>query len=294
MISTSLFGRRLAATLVVGLFATTLAACGGGSGGGGGGGTSYSGSTSKALVTEENKDEAAGAGIEGSMAAISGESIPEAPLAAEIRRPVLADAGTVARLQALVNDTLARIEALPDSATGADFSIPGQCGGSVSFTSRGDTTTLNYNNFCVEDDEGEVRTSGRAITREREDGYQITYRDFVIRYSDGTVERIPDMTLTCGELGCVTSSDFVGSDGETYRIENAEVIDNLDGSFDLSLRVYDGDLGYLDIQAEGIVLCDNGIAAGTITITNAGPGGEDVQITFSGCNAYTINIIYTT
>lgn len=291
---TSLSLRQLATSLTLGALVTALTACGGG-GGGGGGGTTYSGVTSAAVITEDNKDEAAQASIEGASAAADSDGLESAPGfgVAALVTDNSASAETINRVRAIVLKSLDQVSVGGDVASGAGISVPGECGGSFTISASGDTTTITYNNYCVDDTDGNTTISGKAIVKTvGEDWTQITYRNMVVTYPGGERERIPDMTITCDAGTCSVSSDFVGSDGEVYRIENASVTE-VDGLYDIEVRVYDANLGYIDITAEGLMFCEEGgIGDGTITIENAGEFGEDIQIVFTDCGVYEVNILY--
>lgn len=279
--------RRAGSAFVIALVAGVLTACGGGGGGGGGGFPSEA-----ATVTEDNKARAADAGIEGSLAALGSEDFPEAPIAA-LMSPAALSEERVEQLRALVDGVLARVAALPEVATGVSGSIIGDCGGSVSYNFGENRTVMVYKDFCVSDEEGNTTFSGRVeIRTPSETSTRITYTNFVVRHPDGSRDTLPNMTIACDESGCRTSSDFRGTNGNQYRIENAVVDDNLDGSYDVSLRVYDRQLGYVEVEATGLVRCDNGFSAGTITLVGAAEGGFDVRITFNGCGDFSVNILY--
>lgn len=293
---TSLSLRQLATTLTLGAFAAALTACGGGgSSDSGSAGTTYSGVTSAAVVTEENKGEAAQASIEGASAAADSDGLESAPGfgVAALITDNKTSAETLERVKAIVLETAGQQHAEGDVVSGAGITVPSECGGSFTISVSGDTTTITYNNYCVDDTEGNVTISGRAIIKTvGEDWTQITYQNMVVTYPGGERERIPNMTITCDAGTCSTSADFVGSDGEVYRIENASVTE-VGGLYDIEVRVYDANLGYIDIVGEGLMFCEEGgIGDGTITIQNATEAGFDIQVVFTDCGVYTVDILY--
>lgn len=202
-----------------------------------------------------------------------------------------ASAETLERVKAIVLETAEQQRNADQVVSGVTINSP--CGGSFSFSVSGDTTTITYNNYCVDDSEGAITISGRAIIKTvGEDWTQTTYQNMVVTYPGGERERIPNMTITCDAGICSTSADFVGSDGEVYRIENASVTE-VGGLYDIEVRVYDANLGYIDIVGEGLMFCEEGgIGDGTITIQNATEAGFDIQVVFTDCGVYTVDILY--
>lgn len=296
---TSLSLRQLAVSLTLATFVTALAACGGGGSSdsdSGSAGTTYSGVTSAAVVTEENKDEAAQASIEGATAAADADGLESAPGYGSVAALITdnkASADTIERVKAIVLETAGQQHAADDVVSGAGITVPSECGGSFTISASGDTTTITYNNYCVDDSEGAITISGKAIIKTvGEDWTQITYQNMIVTYPGGERERIPNMTITCDAGTCSTTADFVGSDGEVYRIENA-IVSETSGFYDVSVRVYDANLGYVDIIGEGLMFCEvGGIGQGTITIQNATEEGLDIQVVFTDCGVYTVNILY--
>jgi len=295
---------KLAATVTVGAFAVALTACGGGGGGSdavassGSSGASYSGSTSAAVVSDANKDQAARASIEGTTAAVEADGVDSLPVGVAA---VVTDSSASA--EPASPETIERVKAIvlqmaeQQGVTGemvSGVTVAGECGGSFTIGGDGTTTKITYNNYCIDDGEGQITISGKVIVKTLgEDSTQITYQNMVVT-SGGVTERLPNITITCDSEVCTATSDFTGSNGVVYRIENPDVTRNMDDSYDVSVRVYDAELGYVEVVASGITFCEEGISGGTITITNATEFGEDVVVNFSGCNAYTVNIIHAT
>src|SRR5690606_6408377 len=191
---------KLAATVTVGAFAVALTACGGGGGGSdavassGSSGASYSGSTSAAVVSDANKDQAARASIEGTTAAVEADGVDSLPVGVAA---VVTDSSASA--EPASPETIERVKAIvlqmaeQQGVTGemvSGVTMEGECGGSFTIGGDGTTTKITYNNYCIDDGEGQITISGKVIVKTLgEDSTQITYQNMVVT-SGGVTERL--------------------------------------------------------------------------------------------------------
>lgn len=281
--------QRFAAGFLTVLFAAALTACGGG-GGGGGGAATYSGKDTPATIDGNNADDLAEAATQGSIAAIVQDDPPDAPVAVSLTAGQLTISDELRqRLDVIHQQAIDRVAALPETASAANINIPGDCGGSVGFSFSGDSTVLKYKNWCVPNgDDGSTIINGTVTITSSESVSTTRYENFTVRdTSTGEVERIDNMTITCETIGDVTTcsivSDFVGTNGVTYRIENVDVTDN-DGDFDVEARVYDRTHGYVEIEATGMVRdCPDGSFSAGEIIVSSSASALRVKVLFSGC-----------
>lgn len=289
--------QRFAAGFLTVLFAAALTACGGG--GGGGGSATYSGKNTPATIDGNNADDLAEAATQGSIAAIVQDDPvePVTPIAATLFSGQLTISDELRqRLDAIHQQAIDQASTLPETASAADINIPGDCGGSIGFSFSGDSTVLKYKNWCVPNgDDGSTIINGTVTVTQLEPGTITRYENFTVTdTSTGEVERIDNMTITCQgldeEFTCSIVSDFVGTNGITYRVENVNVTDN-DGDFDVEARVYDRRHGYVNFVAEGLVRnCEDGsFSDGTITVSSP-ESAMQVSVVFSGCGMVTVSV----
>lgn len=293
--TSSFWPQRFAAGFLAVLFVAALTACGGG--GGGGGSTSYSGKSTAATIDGNNADDLADAATQASIAAIIQDAPPDASVAVSLSagRVTMSD-DLRQRLDAIHQQVIDQAGGLAETASAADFSIPGDCGGSASYSVSDNKTVLKYKNWCVSDEEsGNIIINGVVTVTATETSSTTHYENFTIENTfTGEVERIDNMTITCNQVGevytCSITSDFVGTNGIIYRVENVNVTDN-GINFDVAARVYDPTHGYVDFVAEGLVRdCpDGGFSAGTITVSSSDSAFE-IIVVFSGCGMVNVSL----
>ncbi|TDT40371.1 hypothetical protein DES49_2137 [Halospina denitrificans] len=291
--------------LIAGSSALLLAGCLGGSSGGGGGDddtitrTTFDGNENQATVSSnDDAAEVAYASTEGTYQAINSETT-DVPTAAIIESAEVEDALTADLLRIIEeNDQLSM------TPTAATLVAEGSCGGEILYegddeSGTTENGTLNfsytYDNYCVSTNGGQIVTDGTGdysatyVNSELTE-YSMTW-NLTYTVDDGqTVTSTLLGTTTCKGLNtatptCSYSEDFEGPDGETYRVENVSINEDSNGNYDVSARVYDGDLGYVDFDASGIDRqnCANGnFTGGTITITDSS-GAVVVEVSFPNC-----------
>ncbi|PKM22848.1 MAG: hypothetical protein CVV10_02265 [Gammaproteobacteria bacterium HGW-Gammaproteobacteria-14] len=267
-----------------------LTACGGG-GGGGDDVTEYKGKTTAASVNESNKEDLAVAAPQGSSATISQGD-------ADLPTGVVATGGLSSENQALVQSVSERLAAsVADGvsfAVGAKVDIEGSCGGKAVFESNATGTdfTINYRDFCEGSAGERVVFNGTFDYEEKGDFSFYRYRNFVVR-SNGETQRIDNLTIKCSTstgfgIGCEVISDFAGTNGRTYRISNATFSGSAESGYDVEARVFDGDHGYIDIVATGLIPCESGgFSSGSIVVTDSSDS-EVLEITFVSCSEMTV------
>lgn len=272
--------------------ALLLSACGGSGGGDNdttgernetGSGTNYTGSESAATVTADNQQEIAFTSREGT------ERVIEQSEAGGSSFPTGVE---VQDLNELVNTlTLNLLEAgqLPTAVT---QTVEGDCGGNavVESDDEGESGSIEYNNFCVSSEGETVVMDGRVEFSFTETLYIMDYQDITLTY-DGITQEL-DMEVRCEVSGetfdCTYNSDFTGSDGRTYRSSNAEVTGSASTGYNVSARIYDPDHGYIDIEANNIVVCDGGgISSGSISVSD-NSGSVVMTVEFSSCDTMTV------
>lgn len=161
--------------------------------------------------------------------------------------------------------------------------VDGPCGGNatVETSQNAGVSMVRYNNYCS----GGYTINGyyRFVFSEGSSTYTSEY-DYTVTGNGETY----NFSGTCNQNGCTNS--YVGANGQTYYTQNVSVSGSAGSGYDVSARVYDGDAGYVDYTATGLVMCtapDYGFSAGTISITDSS-GTEVVSVTFSSCSSYTV------
>lgn len=260
-----------------------LAACGGG--GGSGSSEPAFNESPATIASTEQAEGAAEATRQGASQAISEDQAADSiPLGASI--------------SSFSNEELVRSHSLDlvevaNLPAGATTVVEGECGGSANITSNGSNhVTIVYNDYCLSIDGFDYvlngtydityTLSGETITSFSAD-YDVTATYRGETYSSSGSISCQGESLT----DCTVVSDFNGTNGRSYRITNLTVSGDEVNGYNVSARVYDGDVGYVDFQATGLVPCDGGgFSSGTIEFSDS--NGGTVTVVFSGCGAYTV------
>lgn len=308
---------RFSSILAAGLL---IAACGGssGSGGGGGGGggdqdagASYSGSTSAATLSDAQTAEDMGrASGEGARQANTQESAPtltgiqlqdsdaDHELLEKVTRELV--------LQARENDTVTGVTGpvIEDECASSSGNASMTFDSSSSSNSAG---TITYNNFCV----GTV-SDGSTLNGQVSFDFSYNasgeiktsrYEYSNVQVTDNATQNTDtlNMVMNCvynydsggnlSFLDCDYHEDFVGTDGVTYRIDDAVISESntTPGAFDITAAIYHPDHGYVDIMTTSPITygCASGLPdGGTVEFTD---GTNTVTVQFHGnCTEFTV------
>jgi len=278
------------------IFSALLGAAGcGGSGGSGGGGTDDSDSGGGGTVneqaatiqTEQDAQLGADAAVESSYQAIIDDSSPDVGL------PVGITIAENSHQDWLMKHSLDLAE-LGQTPTGAVYDVAGDCGGNAQVNYNEDFSQyrVNYNNYCTSGYQNQPYTIDGYLDSfgddnlEGEWGYNF---DYTVSYL-GETNRYRGTYRCNGNnyANCSYSSNYEGRNGRSYRTENVNVSQN-GNAYNVSARVYDQELGYLDYQASNLTLCEGGygFSSGSISVTDSS-GGNVLTITFSGCTSFTV------
>lgn len=283
-----------------------LTACGGGSGGGGSAGISYDGTTTAAKIDSAN------AGTLSKTTSLAIESAAEQN-AANGANPFAVIANTSVKPpvdpQILINIAKnIQTPNVPVAATYTAAQLNSQlsssyfCGGSVSIPDSWTSSSSSYlngtmtvNNLCYNDGvNGQIVMNGSIIFTEDASSFGLQYSNFTATYGGETYTF--NMTLSCDSSGynCSYSSDFVGSDGRTYRVSDFSVsgTPTVSGVY-FSGTVYDPDHGYVTVSMSNPVIFSD--CSGTILPTSGGPvtitsGSDSAVISFNGCTSFDVSV----
>lgn len=283
------FGFRHAAFVVLCAFGLLMAGCGGSSGGddGGSGGSSFEpASYNEEQANVDSEDDAkvvSTAARESAQQAILEEEQPDQGFPVGISIAANGDESLVYDISMSLLD----VAAMPSAAR--TVPVEGDCGGKALVTTADDYSDqyIEYQDYCTISGEDQYIINGYFDFDNLNDSssYRYTF-DYAVTYRGETYRSRG--TYTCNESGCSYQNYFVGTDGRQYRTENVSVSGS-NGSYSVSARVYDQDLGYVDYQASNLTLCDSGVGFSSGTITVTASGDTLVEVTFSSCDSYTVS-----
>ena len=260
---------------------TALTACNGG--GGSSDPLKYTGKTAAAAIDTTNADSLAVAATEAVnfSATSSNASLAFSPKGKSIA-PLLKST------RDQVKQKSTNTEAQPKLAS---TTIDGDCGGS--FTASGDENSgkVTYNNFCMDLDFGFTGTpdpvyiSGNMTYSFNGTIETVTFSNITVTYQGESVSFSGGYTYNYDTDELTEYSDFKGTDGTSYRIEDANVSGDDTTGYYTSARIYHSTYGYVDITTNSPVMFNCAPAwqpsSGQVTITDSQL--NTVSITYNSC-----------
>ena len=172
--------------------------------------------------------------------------------------------------------------------SGAEYVMDGDCGGRAVITYNDSLSDykIDYQDYCTAYGGEQYVIDGYYDWENFDDSanYSVTF-DYTVTYLGETYRS--QGTYSCNDYDCTYQNYFVGTDGRQYRTENVSVYGS-NGSYSVSARVYDQDLGYVEYESSGLTLCSSGVGFSSGTITVTASGGTLVEVTFSSCDSYTV------
>ena len=145
------------------------------------------------------------------------------------------------------------------------------------------------------DDEASTVNGTATTTFTGDGGFTTVYQNFTVAYTDPitgeqVVETIENMTIVCdGNYGCSVQSDFVGTDGRTYRIEDMTVSGSDTSGWNVSATVYDPDLGSVNFETTDPLMldCPTGVpSSGALTMR--GSNSVVATVTYTSCTEFQV------
>ena len=302
----SYFNIRLAAPISLVLL---LTACGGGGGGGSNAvtGPSYNGAVTPAAISASNSEPIGTSGTDAASQTVNADSalgstpfaisgqgggtIPTAELTQLVRdiSQKAVDQNQTGNLPAGITYTA---DQLNQQSGTSDF-----CGGSISIpdnTNFNSTTldvTMTFNNLCYNDSVNmqTITMNGKLRLIDSSTSFTMIYSNFTMTASgDGKTHTI-NASITCDSTGTSCSSDYVGSDGVTYRVADLSVINNGGGAYNISATFYHPDYGSVNMTTASDLYfaCGTGQrqpTAGKLVFT--GSNNTAGSIEFLDCSSY--------
>lgn len=263
--------------------ASALAVGCGSSSGGSDGGTdlesSYSGNTSSATVTTTNMETAA------RTAAIGAEKSIEIDFAS--------DASPFSITRNLSRSIAATARTITPRISGSETYYSEICtgGGSVRIDydindeGYGDYD-MDFNNCVVSEGMYTITYDGSMYWEYNSDESEYYEYDITISY-DGETYTL-NTSMSCDEWGDCTYQENFSYSGTDYRVADVEVYYSYYG-YDIDATVFHEDMGYITIEAEDLVACEDSgyFESGTIGITDS-TNTEIMTVTFDSCTSMTV------
>lgn len=282
--------------ILLSLATLALTACGGGGGGGNGGGTvdgvvlggpdfNSDQATITSLAEAVTMAEASRQGSTQAIFAQDGLSIPQAAEVETSGASEFAAAHAVAL--AVASRTAAGVESEP---------VAGDCGGTATADSPnadGNRLIITYDDYCTHADESETELTidGKAditFNPNNSEAYNALF-DFTITFEGKTY--INQGQLSCNGASpnvCGYTLNFTGTNNVIYKISNATVTSDGSTGFNVTARIFEQSLGFVDFTTTNLTQCtEGGYDSGSISLEDSnGPGS--VEVTFSGCGNYLV------
>lgn len=264
----------------------SIVACSGGSSDSDdtGGNSDYSGKTTPATVDDSNNSEVASGVHIASKQAVKSEE------GGGLLRSIN---GSKNPRDILINSSIQHANSSQFRNTGSgDYSSFCNGGGSASFeyTSSQDGTSGEYTyiyNNCTYTFDGYSITYDGTMYWEFDSDAEYWLWEYDIDITSNYMESYSlnaSYECTGGQMleNCTVSENF-SNNGVSYRVTNVSY-SSTGSQYDFTARIYHESYGYVDIEATGLVLCDDGgFSSGSIVVTDS-TSNEVLSLTYSGCS----------
>jgi hypothetical protein len=293
---------------MVALLAAVFALFGCSSGGGGSeaGLTApvYSGSTLPAAVTAASAESMGRAATEGVNEAVNlmstGAGVPFATLAVEMTSTN--NSALTHKIKEVAIKVLqgSPVVALPAAVVLSFDELNAQtgtnefCGGSVAIPDDIDpNTALNFTmtfyDLCYDDGITPLTMDGVLTFSETDTAFTITFTNFSVNIN-GTAESFTgSFTCDSASFSCTIATDFAGSDGNVFRLEDVDINGNDISGYSLSADFYHYQLGMVSISTDFAVTygaCGAFPDGGAISLTGA--VASSMSVTFNPDCSFTV------
>lgn len=288
---------RLSIASVV-LASLTLFGCGGSSSGG----DSSSGLTAAVTYSGASVATAIDAANAEELTTTAGEAVQQGAdsLSSNVLGVVITDnSDDIETLSASLASAMASMS-LPNLPTG--LVMNGTCGGSVSIPDEQLTAfnaesgpvsfTMTYTSYCDASVGAQYTIDGQVVFNyddiaDLNSGFSLQYNDVTV--NDGSGPVTVNMTFVCSNGStCTIVSDYVGSDGSTYRIADINLSGEATNGFNGSATFFHPDHGSVSISAVGVTYGSCGVFPDGGSVMTRGTTGT-AEIIFSSDCTYIIN-----
>lgn len=268
--------------------ALVLTDCGSGGGGGSSaatnpdaGGITYSGATQAASITAENQEEMSSTSSKAIYQNLAGTEITIASASPMAASGDLEELETVARIiQGYGPHNLSKAT----TTVSAEFCSSG----SALLNEQSETAfTLTFSDCALLDTLLIVDGVAEFSTNAEQTVFSIVFKDFRITDTSTNESFFYTMSITCDELSCTISSDYLGEDGKVYRVTDFSITTSGDLVYAQG-RFYHPDHGYVTFSADSLLYgCEDPSIpqSGSMTLEAA---NTTVNISFDGCTGYTV------
>lgn len=271
---------------ITALTLVALVGCGGSGSDASGKNSGYDGSKSAATVNEDNKGDIVIAASIGAQKSIESSTAPRA-LGSHSEDPI----------EYILQQTSSAITSQGQLRVinRAYYNLSSTVcnGGGTAGYNYDENNTSGYGSFSISYNNCKYSYGGESTTIDgtatwvinQDNSYYYAY-DLTVSYG-GEVYRIT-ATLECdSEYNCSYTDDFSYS-GVSYRVADVSVSGSSSSGFNVSATVYHESLGYVEIGATGLIMCDNGgFSSGNITVQDSS-NTEVLSITFDSCTSMTV------
>lgn len=265
----------------------------------------YAGSTLPAAVTAASAETMGRAATEGVNEAVNlmatGDGIPFVPMGFNTTRTASnALAQKVNEVATKVLEGQVTKDVLPGAAVmsfdqlNAETGTNEFCGGSVAVPDNVDPDaalnfTMTFYNLCYDDGVTPLVMDGMLTFSETDTAFTIGFTNFSVTI-DGKAESFTG-TFTCdtGLFNCSIASDFAGTDGNMFRLENVDIDGDEFSGYTLSADFYHDELGMVSITTDSAVTygaCGAFPDAGAISL--AGAGDSSMSVSFNPDCSFTV------
>ena len=286
------------------LLSLTLHGCS--SGGGGDSAAAapvYAGNVSPAAINATSAETMGRTATEGVNEAVNmmstGDGIPFFPVGVETNSPSDALAQKTRQIAMDILEGSAMLD-IPAAAVMSSDQLNAEtggnafCGGSVIIPDNIDQNaalnfTMTFVNLCYDDGINALTMNGVLAFTETDTAFSIIFTNFSV-VIDGNTETFSG-TFTCDTTlsNCAIATDFAGSDGNIFRLENVDINgDNVLG-YTVIADFYHYELGMVSITTPVSVsygACGIYPDGGTITLT--GTAGSFMSVTFNPDCTFTL------
>ena len=263
----------------------------------------YSGSTSLAAITTTNAEDVGRDATEAVNEAVNlmstGEGITSVPFTLDTRSNT---ANTAQKLKQIATEVLQASEPL-DLPVGAEFTAdqmnaqPGSgqfCGGSVTVPDNFDQSatmnfTMTFNNLCYDDGITPMTMNGILTFTQTENAFSIGFTNFSVIMDDKQESFTGTFSCDVSPFTCTISTDYAGSDGKIYRLDNVDINGDEFVGYTVSADFYHHDFGMVSVSTDIAVSYGScGIYPHAGAITMVGANNSSMSLTFNSDCTFTV------
>ena len=264
----------------------------------------YAGNMLPAAVTAASAEDIGRAVTEGLNEAVdlmsTGDAIPVVPIGVKTTNtssnalPQRINEVATKVLASLHAETLPMAAVISSDQLNAESGTTQFCGGSVAVPDNINPNealnfTMTFFSLCYDDGITPMILNGVLTFNQTDTAFTIGFTNFSVTI-DGKVESFTG-TFTCDAAmsNCAIATDFAGSEGEVFRLENVDIDGDEFSGYTISADFYHDEHGMVQITTDMAVTygnCDANPDGGAISLS--GSGGSSMSISFNPDCSFTI------